>query len=160
MLLPTGRAELARVSHGDETPGFAPLPFPVTPQLLRTEGRSCIALHLTNRIECVTRENKSAGGARASLARRKRRASRSPHHVREATKGLRWMPWRQTPTKDAGHCEKPRGAVYRHRSEGIRMGKPTQANLGYPDPEPIGVRKGTWGTETSQYPEEKRAFPQ
>ena len=26
--------------------------------------------------------------------------------------------------------------------------------------EHIGSREGTWGTETSQYPEEKRAFPE
>ena len=26
----------------------------------------------------------------------------------EATKGLRWMPRRQVPKKDAGRCEKPR----------------------------------------------------
>ena len=31
----------------------------------------------------------------------------------EATKGFRWMPWRQVPKKDVGHCEKPRGTVNR-----------------------------------------------
>jgi hypothetical protein len=49
----------------------------------------------------------------------------SPHHEKEATKGLRRMPWCQMPKKDVGHCEKPRGAVNRRRSGGIRMGKPT-----------------------------------
>ena len=28
-----------------------------------------------------------------------------------------------------------------------------------PPAEHIGRREGTWGTETSKYPEEKRAFP-
>jgi len=31
----------------------------------------------------------------------------------KATKGLRWMPWRQVPMKDVGHCEKLRGVVNR-----------------------------------------------
>jgi hypothetical protein len=39
------------------------------------------------------------------------------------------------------------------------MGKPIEANLQYPLAEYIGLRKGTWGTETSKYPEEKRSFP-
>ncbi len=43
---------------------------------------------------------------------------------KEATKSVRWMPRRQEPMKDAVHCEKPRGAVCRRRTGGIRMGKP------------------------------------
>ena len=70
------------------------------------------------------------------------------------------MPRRQVPKKDVGHCEKPRVAVYRRRSEDIRMGKPTMANPSHPKAEHIGIGKGTWGTETSQYPEEKREFPE
>ena len=27
----------------------------------------------------------------------------------QATKGVRWMPWRQTATKDVATCDKPRG---------------------------------------------------
>ncbi len=64
------------------------------------------------------------------------------------------------PTKDVGHCEKLRGAVYRRRSGDVRMGKPTGANLQYPDFEHIEIREGTWGTETSKYPEERKVFPQ
>jgi hypothetical protein len=41
-----------------------------------------------------------------------RKVSISPHHG-EATKSLWWMPRRQVPKKDVGHCEKPREAVYR-----------------------------------------------
>jgi hypothetical protein len=63
------------------------------------------------------------------------------------------------PKKDVGHCEKPRGAVYRLRSGDVRMGKPTVANQRYLLVEHIDQWKGTWGTETSQYPEEKRLFP-
>jgi hypothetical protein len=39
------------------------------------------------------------------------------------------------------------------------MGKPTVANQRYLEVEHIDLEKGTWGTETSQYPEEKRSFP-
>ena len=35
------------------------------------------------------------------------------------------------------------------------MGKPTVANLQYPLTEHIGLRKGTQGTETSKYLEER-----
>ena len=36
------------------------------------------------------------------------------------------MPWRKVPKKDVGHCDKPRGAVYRLRSGDLRMGKPNR----------------------------------
>jgi hypothetical protein len=61
--------------------------------------------------------------------------------------------------KDVGHCDKPREAVYRFWSEDLRMGKPTVANQQYLLVEHIDQEKGTWGTETSKYPEEKRPFP-
>jgi hypothetical protein len=71
------------------------------------------------------------------------------------------MPWRQVPMKDAGHCEKPRGAVHRLRSGDVRMGKPAAAEQAAASGrEHIAVRRGTRGTETSQYPEEKKEFPQ
>ena len=63
------------------------------------------------------------------------------------------------PKKDVGHCDKPRGAVYRRRSGDVRMGKPAGANLQHPLVEHIDQGKGTQGTETSQYLEEKRSFP-
>ena len=69
------------------------------------------------------------------------------------------MPWRQMPKKDVGHCEKPRGAVYRLRSGDVRMGKPTAAIQRYLPVEHIDWEKVTWGTETSKYPEEKKLFP-
>ncbi len=64
------------------------------------------------------------------------------------------------PKKDVGHCEKPRGAVYRRRSGDIRMGKPAAAIQRRLVSEHIGYESGTWGTETSQYPEEQKEFPQ
>ena len=66
------------------------------------------------------------------------------------------MPWRQVPMKDVGHCDKPRGAVYRRRSEDVRMGKPAVANQRRLLVEHIDQQTGTWGTETSKYPEEKK----
>lgn len=69
------------------------------------------------------------------------------------------MPWRQVPIKDVGHCDKPREAVYKRRSEDFRMGKPARANLEQPPSEFIGWRRGTQGTETSKYLEEKKPFP-
>ena len=31
----------------------------------------------------------------------------------QATKSVRWMPWRQQTTKDVASCDKPRGAASR-----------------------------------------------
>ena len=50
---------------------------------------------------------------------------------KEATKSVWWMPRRQGPKKDAVHCEKPRGAVCRRRTGGIRMGKPNWLKTSY-----------------------------
>ena len=69
------------------------------------------------------------------------------------------MPWRQVPMKDAGDCDKPRVAVNRLLSEDFRMGKPAAANPQHLPVEHIDQEKGTRGTETSKYPEEKRSFP-
>jgi len=69
------------------------------------------------------------------------------------------MPWRQMPMKDVGHCDKLREAVYRRRSGDFRMGKPAVAIQWRLLFEYIEQKKGTWGTETSKYPEEKKQFP-
>ena len=86
--------------------------FPVTLQPLRLMkcGFSNYLKHLNKRI--------SKG------KRRKGKASRSPYHAGEGKKSVRRMPRRQGPKKDVVHCEKPRGAVCKRRSEDIRMGKP------------------------------------
>jgi hypothetical protein len=76
----------------------------------------------------------------------------------KAAESSRRMPWRQGPTKDVAHCEKPRGAVCRRRTEDVRMGKPAWETPTHGDH--TTVAGGTGGTETSQYPEEKRPFPE
>ena len=39
-------------------------------------------------------------------------------------KGVRWMPWRYQPKKDAVSCDKLRGGANGPRSEDLRMGEP------------------------------------
>ena len=56
----------------------------------------------------------------------------------QATKGERWMPWRQEATKGVASCDKPRGAASRHRSGDARMGKPGRGNARSSEPESIG----------------------
>jgi hypothetical protein len=68
------------------------------------------------------------------------------------------MPWRQRPKKDVYHCEKLRGVVIELRAADIRMGKPNPGNAGLATGEHIASERGTRGTETSKYPEEKRIF--
>ena len=60
--------------------------------------------------------------------------------------------------KDVVHCEKRRGAVCRHRSGDVRMGKPGWLTASHCEGEHIALAEGTWGTETSQYPEEQKRF--
>jgi hypothetical protein len=53
----------------------------------------------------------------------------SPQQVGgQATKGTRWMPWRQEAMKDVVSCEKLRGVASRRRSEDVRMGKPNRGH--------------------------------
>ena len=80
--------------------------------------------------------------------------------ITEATKGLWWMPWRKVPMKDVGHCDKPRVAVNRRYIRGFPNGETHHCEPVVSCTEHIGAEKGTWGTETSKYPEEKRLFPQ
>jgi len=66
------------------------------------------------------------------------------------------MPRCQEPTKDGANTEMPRGAVRKPRCADVRMGQPTGRDGPVPLSECIGQREGTWGTETSQYLEEKK----
>ena len=68
------------------------------------------------------------------------------------------MPRHQEPKKDVYHCEKLRGVVVKQRSVDIRMGKPILGNARIAIGEHIAMWRGTRGTETSKYPEEKRLF--
>ena len=67
------------------------------------------------------------------------------------------MPWHQEPMKDVGGCDKPRGAVKPSCDPRMsRMGKPSTSDVVLPAPEYIGRVEGTWGSETSQYPQEEK----
>lgn len=60
--------------------------------------------------------------------------------------------------KDVVTCDKPRGAGKR----ALIRGSPNRETLKYqshvwqPPPEYIGRLEGTWGSETSQYPQEEK----
>src|SRR5699024_1172816 len=73
-------------------------------------------------------------------------------------KGARWMPWHQEPMKDGTNTDMPRGVVSRHRSGDFRMGQPAVRNGAAHTSEHIGCVGDTRGTETSKYPEEKKAI--
>ena len=67
------------------------------------------------------------------------------------------MPRCQEAMKGAASCDKPRGAANRLRSGDSRMGEPAVSNVTVSMAEYIGHGGHTWGTETSKYPEEKKA---
>ena len=60
------------------------------------------------------------------------------------------------PKKDVTSCEKLRGGANILRSADIRMRELSASSIALSYTEQIGVRKGTRGTETSKYPEEKK----
>jgi hypothetical protein len=72
-------------------------------------------------------------------------------------RAIRWMPWRREAMKDVAGCDKPRGAASKPRSADFRMGKPGARNGASPTPEYIGREGLTGGSETSHYPEERKA---
>ena len=74
----------------------------------------------------------------------------------KANKGIGWMPWHQAPKKDVTSCDKLRWAANKLRPVDLRMGKPTSGNAEVSLHEYIVQMKGTRGTETSKYPEEKK----
>ncbi len=60
------------------------------------------------------------------------------------------------PKKDVASCEKLRGGANILRAVDIRMRELNTSNIVLSIPEHIGYERGTRGTETSQYPEEKK----
>ena len=68
---------------------------------------------------------------------------------KKVLKGTQWMPRRILPMKDVEDCEKSWGAVNKHWSRNIRMGKPGTSHVVSPAPEYIGSLAGTNWTETS-----------
>ncbi len=77
--------------------------------------------------------------------------------VTQATKGTRWMPWREEPMKDAVGGDSLGELPNELRSEGLRMGEPGGGHAPSPVAEYIGGVEGTEGTETSQYPAEEKS---
>jgi hypothetical protein len=69
------------------------------------------------------------------------------------------MPWHQEPMKDVGTCDKPRGVGNRTVIRGFPNGETQLGNnkAQLPMPEYIRHAEGTWGSETSQYPQEEKA---
>ena len=59
--------------------------------------------------------------------------------------------------KDVAGCDKPRGGASCLRSVDFRMGQPACGNAHAPPSEHIGRVETTGGSETSQYPEEKKS---
>ena len=60
------------------------------------------------------------------------------------------------PKKDVTSCEKPRRGANILRPVDIRMRELSASNIALLHTEQIGMTKGTRGTETSKYPEEKK----
>ena len=60
------------------------------------------------------------------------------------------------PKKDVTSCEKLRGAANERRSVDIRMRELNTSNVVLHRNESIVTSEGTRGTETSNYPEEKK----
>ena len=78
----------------------------------------------------------------------------------QATKGARRMPRRHGPMKDVARLRKAPASCLASSTGDLRMGQPGPLHRGSRPAEHIGRIEGTGGTETSQYPEEKKRFPQ
>ena len=68
------------------------------------------------------------------------------------------MPRHQEPKKDVISCEKLWGGaniqyIHRYPNEGTQL---VETRLSYPYMSKVVYEKGTWGTETSKYPQEKK----
>jgi hypothetical protein len=63
------------------------------------------------------------------------------------------MPWLSEAKKDVTSCDKPRQEANTQRSADFRMGQPIRR-----DPDTTPSVGQTRGTETSQYPEEKKTI--
>ena len=67
------------------------------------------------------------------------------------------MPGHQEPMKDVGICDKPRGVDNQTVIRGFPNGETRPGMTRLLPPECIGRVEGTWGSETSQYPQEEKA---
>ena len=66
------------------------------------------------------------------------------------------MPRHLEPKKDVAICDKPRGADKRALIRGFPNGETQPDSIWLLLPECIGQVEGTWGSETSQYPQEEK----
>ena len=66
------------------------------------------------------------------------------------------MPWHWEPKKDVVICDKPRGVDKQTLIRGSPNGETQLDSIQLFLPEYIGQVKGTWGSETSQYPQEEK----
>ena len=89
-----------------------------------------------------------------------RMKARSREAPREATEGVRWMPWRQEPRKDVAGRRYATGSCQASfdpwMSEWGNLGRVTPPRPGRKP------RRASGGTETSKYPEEEKSmrFPE
>ena len=67
------------------------------------------------------------------------------------------MPWHEKAMKDVVSCDKPRVGANNLRPGDFRMGQPRTGNAVRLPAEYIGRVELTRGSETSQYPQEKRS---
>ena len=67
------------------------------------------------------------------------------------------MPWHLEPKKDVAICDKPRGVDKPTVIRGFPNGETRPGMTRLLPPECIGRVEGTWGSETSQYPQEEKA---
>ena len=67
------------------------------------------------------------------------------------------MPWHLEPKKDVVICDKPRGVDKQTVIRGFPNGETQLGMTQLLPPEYIGRVEGTWGSETSQYPQEEKA---
>jgi hypothetical protein len=74
----------------------------------------------------------------------------------QAQKGAWWMSWHREATKDAAACDKLRGAGKRALIRRCLNGETRRSNPPSRPAECIGGHERTRGTETSQYPQEKK----
>ena len=103
--------------------------------------------------------SRPAAGAGAS-GRRAANGSRECLTKGQATKGARRMPRRHGPMKDVARLRKAPASCLASSTGDLRMGQPGPLHRGSRPAEHIGRIEGTGGTETSQYPEEQKRFPQ
>ena len=68
------------------------------------------------------------------------------------------MPWYEKSMKDATTCDMPRIGGNNLRPGDLRMGQPSSSNVEESASEFIGCVEGTWGSETSQYPQEEKTI--